>query len=403
MQQSPNDFPSVFVGSESREFGGKLRASERLGSYSIVAAALVAAVSFTAGAAAPAVAAQRNPGLHELWKQFPLDTARNVPATRNRPPDAEQADPARRVRPTTFRPPAEARSAWYAFAGLGIALLGAVGVGTYAARRRLLHLQMPARPFRGSWRLPRGVAAAAGERIGKARLTFPRLTPLPAGIRVAHPLPTARSVTENLVRAVSAFPPGHDPTEAKAPRAKPGDVVPKSKTGTQTETDWFTASEVKSSHDGAKKVLAASDAVVLKEKLAIPQKQKHGAKLHADAPQLATAQAHADALKRKPQEDYTELFNAKRQGERALDKKRLVAGETTILREKRQSTREPKRGMLRREYSRSRAGAEPAVAARERLTPAPVRSRTMWRVAFGVLGAATGGALGVTVLLRLWS
>lgn len=290
--------------------------SSCIGLTAVVTVGLLAA----AVAAPPAGAASRNPGLEELWEQFPLDAESDPPAARERSSDGAgaKAEPAPRARPTAVPQPGGADAtfvtwAWLAVVAAAIALLvGGVRVAVmyagFAPRRP--RVRVPARPFVRPRQLRRAAAFAASDGVRSARAALSRLTPRPAAIPATDPPLTARRVVDDLVRVASAA----------LPRGKPEEA-----TMLRTRDRAGHASEI--------------DAVKAKPRVA-----------HAEKHQVAGPAAEAEVLKRKPPADATDALKAKGEGEGALDKERLAAGDAIALKEKLAATQAQKQAAKPREH-----------------------------------------------------
>jgi hypothetical protein len=276
-------------------------------------------------AAPPAVAAPRNPGLEELWEQFPLDAERDPPAARERSSDGAgaKAGPPPRVRPTAVPQPGGADAtfatwAWLAIIAATIALLvGGVRVAVmYGGHApRLPRVQVRARPFVRPRQLRRAAAVAASGRARSARATLSRLRPRPPVIPATDPPPTARHGVDDLARLMNAIPRRRKPQEAK----------------------------MLSMRDQPEH---ASNVGAMKAKPQVAHEAKQS---------TAGPPAEAEVLKRKPRADATDTLKAKGEGEGAFEKERLAAGDAVALKEKLAAAGEQKQATTPREHlSRAR-------------------------------------------------
>jgi hypothetical protein len=288
--------------------------------------ALVAVGMLAAGVvASPAVAERRNPGLEELWEQFPLDAEHDPPAARERSSDgsgARAGSPDVR-RPTADAQPADADAtvgAWVqvAIIAAGIALLvggllGAAGLfGVHAPRRP--RVRMAARPFVRPRQLGRVTAVAASAGGRSARAAWSRLKPRPPAIPATDSPPT-RQVVDDLVSLVNAAPRRRNAEEAKM-------LSTRDRAGHASEIDAMKAKP--------------RDAYEAKQPKAGPQ-------------------AEAEVLKRKPPADTTDALKAKGEGEGTVNKERLAAGDAVALKEKLAAAGEQKQAATPREHlSRAR-------------------------------------------------
>jgi hypothetical protein len=273
-------------------------------------------------AAPPAVAAPRNPGLEELWEQFPLDAERDPPAARERSSDGAgaKAGPPPRVRPKAVPQPGGADAtfvtwAWLALIAAAIAVLVggarvAVMYGGHAPRPP--RVQVRAHPFVRPRQLRRAAAVAASGGVRSARAALPRLRPRAPVIPATDPPPTARHGVDDLARLMNAVPRRRKPEEATMLR-------------TRDQPD------------------PASDIGAMKAKPQVADEAKHS----TAGPQ---AEAEAEALKRKPRADATDTLKAKGEGEGALEKERLAAGDAIALKEKLAAAGEQKQAATPREH-----------------------------------------------------
>jgi hypothetical protein len=281
--------------------------------------ALVAVGFFAAGVAAhPAAAAPEDPGLEELWEQFPLDAERDAPAPRERSSDdaGTRAEPAQRVAPKSVPQPGGADStfgkpAQLAIVAAGIALLLGGFAVLYTGHRprppRLL--RMPAASFARGRRQAQAAGGVAADWVRSVHAALP--VSRSAAIPATYPPLTGRRVLDDLLRVVSAGPPKRNPGEAKMIEmpGRPGHVP-------------------------------AIEA--LKTKPPVAEALKHS---------RALPHAEAEVLKRKPLVDATtEALKAKSERERALDKERLARSDADALKEKLASTVEHEHATKRREY-----------------------------------------------------
>jgi hypothetical protein len=290
---------------------------ERFGSFRIGMTALVAVGLITAGGAAhPAAAAPEDPGLVELWEQFPLDAERNVPARRERSSDdaRTRAEPAQRVAPKSVPRPGGADStfgtpAQFAIVAAGIALLlGGFAVLYTGHPPRPPRLRMPAGSFAHGRRQAQAAAGVAADWVRTVHAALPMFRS--AAIPATYPPLTGRRVLDDLLRVVSAGTPKRKPREAKMLRmpGRPGH---------------------------------APEMEALKTKPRVAEALKNS---------RALPLAEAEVLKRKPLVDATEVLKAKRERERALDKERFARSDAVALKEKLASTVEPEHATKRREY-----------------------------------------------------
>ncbi len=277
--------------------------------------ALVAVGFLAAGVAAhSAAAAPEDPGLEELWEQFPLDAERDSPAERGGSfGDAgTETGPAQRVEPRSFPlspgPDSTAgTSALLAIVAAGIALLLLGGSVMYAGHKPSPpRVRMPARPFARAWRSPPGAAVAVAEWVRSARAALHR--PRSASIPATDPPLTGRRVVDDLLQVMNAAPRQRKPVEATMLRKtdRPGH-----------------ASEV--------------------EALKTKQRATEGLKYSKAGPP-------AEVLKRKPPVDATEALKAKGDGEGVLDKERLARSDAVALKEKLAAPLEREHATKRREH-----------------------------------------------------
>lgn len=256
-------------------------------------ATVVAAVALLAPPLAGA--AERNPGLEELWEEYPLDAKRDQPMPRERLPEAKpRAAP--QVRPAAA-PQSDGgdTTIWIVVIAAGAAVLVAALAGAlaYAGHApRLPRVRLPVRPVLRPRLAGWNIAVPAAGRARSAHATLSRLIP-------TVERPPGRRVVKDLVRAASAALPRHRPKEAKMARTR---------------------------DRGAD----AAEIDVLKSK---PRA--------AEVPKHALAAAEAEALKRKPHADSTEALKAKAGGDRRPDKERLAAGDAVALKEKLAAAPEP--------------------------------------------------------------
>jgi hypothetical protein len=290
---------------------------ERFGSFRIGMVALVAIGFPAAGVAArPAAAAPEDPGLEELWEQFPLDAERDAPAPSERSSDdaGTKAEPAQRVAPKSVPQPGGADSTFgtaaqlaIVAAGITLLLLGGFAVVYTGHVPSPPRVRMPARPFVRGWRPAQAAAVAAADWVRSARAALP--TSRSASFPATDPPLTGRRVVDDLLRVVSAAPPQRKPVEEKMPR--------------KTEAP-----------DHAWEIQA------LKAKPRVAEPLKYS---------MAGPHAGADALKRKPPVDATEALKAKGESEGVLDKQRLARSDAVALKEKLASLVEHEQAAKRRE------------------------------------------------------
>ena len=281
--------------------------------------ALVAVGLLAAGVAAPpAAAAPEDPGLEELWEQFPLDAERDAPAERGGSFGVAGAEtgPAQRVEPRSLpqsggADPTVGTLAQLAIVAAGIALLLlAVLTVLYADQvPSPQRVRMAARPFVRGRRSAQAAAVAAADWVRSARVALP--TPRSASIPATDPPLTGRHrVVDELLRVVSAAPPQRKPVEAKM----------------LGKTD-------RPAH--------ASEIEALKTKPRVAEVHKHS---------KPGPHHEAEVLKRKPPVDATEALKAKRESEGVLDKERLARRDAVALKEKLASPPEREHAKKRREY-----------------------------------------------------
>jgi hypothetical protein len=325
---------------------------ERFGSFRIAMMALVAVGLLAAGVAAPpAAAAPEDPGLDELWEQFPLDAERDAPAERGGSFGVAgvETGPAQRVEPRSFPQPGGAEPtvgtlAQLAIVAAGIALLLlAVLTVMYADHvPSPQRVRMAARPFVRGRRSAQAAAVAAADWVRSARVALP--TPRSASIPATDPLAGRRRVVDDLLWVVSAPPPQRKPVEAKM----------------LGKTD-------RPAH--------ASEIEALKTKPRVAEVHEHS---------KLGPHREAEVLKRKPPVDATEALKAKRESEGVLDKERLARRDPVALKEKLTSPPEREHAKKRRVYPartpRRRAGPKRQSALRPLPDP-DVETRTEARQA----------------------
>ena len=289
---------------------------ERFGSFRIGMTALVAVGLIAAGSAAhPAAAAPEDPGLEELWEQFPLDPERDAPATRERSfgEAGMRGEPAQRVAPTSVPQPGGAdstfgTSALLAIVAAGIALVLAGFAVVYTGRApRPPRLRMPAGSFARGRRQAQAAAVVAADWVRSVRAALPRSRS--AAIPATYPPLTGRRVLDDLLRVVSAG----------LPQRKPGEA----------------------------KMLGRPDRPGHAPELEAQKAKPRVAEALKDA--RAVPHAEAEVLKRKPPVNATEALKAKSERERALDKERFARSDD-VLKEKLASTVEHEHATKRREY-----------------------------------------------------
>lgn len=267
--------------------------------------ALVAVGFLAAGVAGdPAAAAREDPGLEELWDQFPLDAERDSPAEGGGSSDdaGTETEPTQQVEPRSFPQPGGTDSTLgtpaplaIVAAGIALLLLGLL-LGGYAVLYSghvpsPPRVRMPARPSVRGRQPVRAAAVAAADWVRSARVALP--TSRSASIPSPDP-PMGSRITDDLLLAVRAVPQQRKPVEAKLRR--------------------------KANRPGH-----ASEIEALKAKPRV-----------AEAPKSSKAGPHAEAevLKRKLPADGTEALKAKGEGEGALDKERLARNDAVALKEK---------------------------------------------------------------------
>jgi hypothetical protein len=275
---------------------------ERFGSFRIGLMALVAVGFLAAGVAGdPAAAAPEDPGLEELWDQFPLDAERDSPAEGGGSSDeaGTETEPTQQVEPRSFPQPGGTDSTLgtpaIVAAGIALLLLGLL-LGGYAVLSsghvpNPPRVRMPARPSVRGRQPVRAAAVAAAGWVRSARVALP--TPRSASIPSPDPLMEPR-VIDDLLRAVRAAPQQRKPVEANMLR--------------------------KADRSGH-----ASETEALKAKPRMAEAHKSS---------KAGPHAEAEVLKRKHPVDGTEALKAKGEGEGALDKERLARSDAVALKEK---------------------------------------------------------------------
>jgi hypothetical protein len=320
--------------------------------------ALVAVGFLAAGVGAhPAAAAPEDPGLEELWEQFPLDAERDAPAERGGSFGVAGAEtgPAQRVEPRSLPQPGGADPTLGTLAqlaivaaGIALLLLGGFTVLYTDHVPSPQRVRMAARPFVRGRRSAQAAAVAAADWVRSARVALP--TPRSASIPATDPPLTGRRVVDELLRVVSAASPQRKPVGAKMLR----------------KTD-------RPAH--------ASEIEALKTKPRVAEVHK---------PSKPGPHHEAEVLKRKPPVDATEALKAKRESEGVVDKERLARRDAVALKEKLAAPSEREHAKKRRESpARTRPPRRASPKRQWALRPLPdpdVEARTEARQAARVTG-----------------